>query len=69
MIEFFKWLGNVLLRMVFGAIGIFAINAILQAVSKSTMVGMNAETLLTVGLLGVPGFVMLYAVAFCVNGA
>lgn len=67
MVEFFKWLGNALLRMVFGAIGIFAMNAIFSALAKNIIVGINIETMATIGLLGAPGFVMLYAISYCVN--
>ncbi len=69
MIEFFKWIGNVMLRLIFGAIGIFAMNAIFQAVSMDMVVGINLETMATIGLLGVPGFVLLYAITYCVNDA
>jgi len=69
MIEFLKWIGNVMLRLVFGAIGIFAMNAIFQAVSMNIVVGINVETMVTLGLFGAPGFVLLYAITYCVNGA
>lgn len=58
-----------MLRLVFGAIGIFAMNAIFQAVSMNIVVGINVETMVTLGLLGAPGFVLLYAITYCVNGA
>lgn len=62
MINFFKWIGNVLFRMVFGAIGIFTCNALLNALSQNLMVGINPETMLLIGLLGAPGFVALYGI-------
>ena len=69
MIDFLKWIGNVLLRMVFGAIGIFAMNAIFFAISKNIVVGINIESMATIGLLGAPGFILLYAVSVYVNEA
>ncbi|MEG1459551.1 MAG: pro-sigmaK processing inhibitor BofA family protein [Acetivibrio sp.] len=61
-----KWLGNVLLRLVFGAIGIFAMNAILDMASKNIELGINPGTMSTIGLLGVPGFIALYSILlFC----
>lgn len=65
--EVLKWIGNVILRILFGAIGIFAMNAIFQAIAWDMAVGINAETLATLGLLGAPGFVLLYAVVYCVK--
>ena len=46
---------NFLLRMVFGAIGIQIINAILISQNIAVFVGLNALTLLTVGGLGISG--------------
>lgn len=67
MINIFKWFGNVILRIVFGAIGIFAMNAIFSSFSQHVIVGINPETMIILGLLGAPGFVMLYGISFCVN--
>ncbi|MDK2807274.1 MAG: SigmaK-factor processing regulatory protein BofA [Clostridiales bacterium] len=57
-----KWMGNVLLRMVYGAIGMFAANVILSYFFTGVAVGINKETLVITGLLGVPGFLMLYGI-------
>ena len=46
---------NFLLRMVFGAIGIQLINALLLSQNISVFVGLNVLTLLTVGSLGISG--------------
>lgn len=54
---------NFLLRMVFGAIGIQVINAVLISQSISVFVGLNVLTLLTVGSLGVSGLGLLYGIA------
>jgi inhibitor of the pro-sigma K processing machinery len=56
---------NVLLRCVFGGIGFFAVNSILQYIGIQVLVGINGKTLATVGILGFPGFLLLYAILFC----
>ena len=55
---------NFLLRMVFGAIGIQIINAILISQNIGVFVGLNILTLLTVGSLGTGGFALLYGILF-----
>ena len=54
---------NFLLRMVFGAVGIKLINAILISQNISIVVGLNLLTLLTVGSLGISGLGLLYGIA------
>ena len=54
---------NFLLRMVFGAIGIQIINAVLISQNITVFVGLNALTLLTVGSLGISGLGLLYGIA------
>ena len=54
---------NFLLRMVFGAIGIQIINAILISQNISVFVGLNVLTLLTVGSRGISGLGLLYGIA------
>ena len=54
---------NFLLRMVFGAIGIQIINAILISQNIAVFVGLNVWTLLTVGSLGISGLGLLYGIA------
>ncbi len=54
---------NFLLRMVFGAVGIKLINAILISQNISVFVGLNLLTLLTVGSLGISGLGLLYGIA------
>ena len=51
---------NFLLRMVFGAVGIKLINAILISQNISIFVGLNLLALLTVGSLGISGLGLLY---------
>jgi inhibitor of the pro-sigma K processing machinery len=54
----FKWLLRVIRNMALGAAGIFAANALL--VGTGLAVGVNVITALVVGVLGLPGFMMLY---------
>ena len=54
---------NFLLRMVFGAIGIQLINALLLSQNISVFVGLYVLTLLTVGSLGISGLGLLYGIA------
>ena len=54
---------NFLLRMVFGAIGIQLINALLLSQNISVFVGLNVLTLLTGGRLGISGLGLLYGIA------
>lgn len=62
--KYIHWVCSVLLRLVFGALGIYIINGILQRVDLNIMVGINIETMAVIGLLGAPGFVMLYGIIF-----
>lgn len=55
---------NILLRAVFGGIGIYALNTIFQYVGIHAIVGINAKTIATVGILGAPGFFLLYGIMF-----
>lgn len=54
---------NFLLRMVYGAVGIQAVNLILSAVGVTVSVGLNAVSLLTVGTLGISGLGLLFGIA------
>ncbi|MCL2605097.1 MAG: pro-sigmaK processing inhibitor BofA family protein [Defluviitaleaceae bacterium] len=54
----FKWLLRVGRNMVLGAAGILAANALLAGIGLA--VGVNAITAMVVGVLGLPGFMMLY---------
>lgn len=55
---------NVMLRLVFGALGIYILNSIFAHMDFNIMVGINLETMAVIGLLGAPGFVMLYGIIF-----
>jgi len=55
----FGWLIKVIRNMAFGVVGMLVFNMMLSGFGFS--VGINAVTALIVGLLGAPGFMMLYA--------
>lgn len=54
---------NFVLRMVSGTIGIYLANLIFQGIGLKFIVGVNTYNLLTLGLLGTPGFLLLYGVS------
>jgi len=55
----FGWLVRVVRNMALGVAGMLVFNLMLNGFGLS--VGINAVTALVVGLLGAPGFMMLYA--------
>jgi len=55
----FGWLVRVIRNMALGVAGMLVFNLMLVGFGLS--VGINAITALVVGLLGAPGFMMLYA--------
>ncbi|KAB1438641.1 pro-sigmaK processing inhibitor BofA family protein [Candidatus Galacturonibacter soehngenii] len=55
---------NVILRMVFGAVSLHLLNTIFLSQEIDVLVGVNLGTIGTIGALGIPGFVLLYAIAF-----
>ena len=55
----FGWVVRVIRNMAFGVVGILIFNFLLSGFGLS--VGINAVTALVVGLLGAPGFLLLYA--------
>lgn len=59
-----EWLINFVLRAVMGTIGIYFINYFLLSQEISTGVGINPVTVLTSGLLGFPGLIVLYGINF-----
>ena len=59
-----RWFFSVLRNMVLGVGSILAINFLLAGFGIS--VGINAITAVVVGLLGLPGVVLLYAVGVLV---
>ena len=55
----FKWLLGVVRNMALGVVGILGINALVAGFG--VYVGVNFLTVAIVGLLGLPGFFLLYA--------
>lgn len=54
---------NFFLRMVYGAVGIQALNMLFAAIGISVSVGLNFVSLLTVGVLGFSGLGLLFGIA------
>lgn len=57
-----EWLLNVVMRSILGALAIYFINMALAGLGISLGVGINAVTLLTTGILGIPGLLALYGI-------
>lgn len=58
-----EWLINFVLRSIMGTIAIYFINTGVTFLGLSTVVGINAASVLTTGILGIPGIVMLYGLS------
>ncbi|MDD3403859.1 MAG: pro-sigmaK processing inhibitor BofA family protein [Hespellia sp.] len=54
---------NFIVRAIFGLGLIFFINEFLSTRGFETMVGLNVISLLTSGILGIPGVCLLYGIA------
>ena len=63
----FKWLLGVARNMVLGVVGILGANAALGAAGVGLSVGVNLVTTAIVGLLGVPGFLLLFGARLLVG--
>lgn len=59
-----EWLLNLILRGVLGTIAIYFIDAALTGWGIEVRVGINAVTILTSGILGIPGVAALYGIGF-----
>ena len=57
-----EWLLNLVMRSILGTIAIYFINAGLAMLGISLGVGINAVSVLTAGILGIPGLVALYGI-------
>lgn len=59
-----KWdpLVNYLLRIAGGMLGIVVTNLLLKFIGLQLAVGVNTYNLFTLGILGTPGFLLLYGV-------
>lgn len=55
---------NFVLRVIVGVIAIFFINKFLGNLGYERLVGLSVVTVLTVGTLGFPGVLLLYALNF-----
>ena len=55
---------NFVLRSISGSLLIFGINQWMNLEGYSMVVGINPGTVLTSGILGIPGVVLLYGVKF-----
>lgn len=55
---------NMVLRMMMGTIGVYFVNSILFSQGMEFGIGINLITLLTLGTLGFPGFLLLYGMVF-----
>ena len=58
-----EWLINFVLRSIMGTIAIYFINMGVTFLGFTTVVGINAVSILTTGILGIPGIVMLYGLS------
>ena len=59
-----EWLLNIFMRSVLGTIAIYFVNSALLSAGITLGVGINPLTVLTSGILGLPGLVAIYGVGF-----
>lgn len=57
-----EWIINFILRSVAGTIAAFFINGFLVSQGLAIAIGINPITVLTSGILGFPGLIMLYGI-------
>lgn len=57
-----EWLLNMVMRSILGTVAIYFMNGALASVGISLGVGINAATVLTSGILGIPGLLALYGI-------
>ena len=58
-----EWFLNFVLRNIMGTIALYFINMGITVLGFSVTVGINIVTVLTVGVLGIPGIFMLYVLS------
>ena len=61
--QWFSWLVTVALRAAAGGVGIYLLNKLLLMGGITLHIGINLFNLLIVGILGLPGLGLLYAIA------
>jgi inhibitor of the pro-sigma K processing machinery len=54
---------NIVLRMVSGVVCIHFLNSLFVTMGINLLVGINPGTIGTIGVLGIPGFLLVYAVS------
>lgn len=59
-----EWLLNILMRSILGTIAIYFINNGLASMGINLGVGINPLTVLTSGILGLPGLAAIYGLGF-----
>lgn len=57
-----EWIVNFIFRAVIGTVAIFFLNGFLISQGLSIAIGINPITVLTSGVLGFPGLLMLYGI-------
>ena len=59
-----EWLLNIFMRSILGTIAIYFINNGLASMGIELGVGINPVTVLTSGILGLPGLAAIYGIGF-----
>ena len=57
-----EWIVNFIFRAVTGTVAIFFLNGFFVSQGMSIAIGINPITVLTSGILGFPGLIMLYGI-------
>lgn len=57
-----EWLLNLAMRSILGTIAMYFVNGALASMGLALQVGINVYTVLTTGILGVPGLLALYGI-------
>lgn len=57
-----EWLFVFLLRTVAGTVGICTVNSLLRAQGLAVAAGINPASILTIGILGICGFALVYGI-------
>ena len=57
-----EWFLNIIMRSILGTVAMYFINSWLETAGISVAVGINAFTVLTSGILGLPGLGVLYGI-------